>query len=171
MLHEKQIFERNNVTETITVTESAARYGWFVSWHRSYMCQAARLIVLRCSWQLQLKSMKSCKDYRPRSLCKFQIDLSVQNATNALVPYFARTRLAAIVRWTLVMVLQRLLIIEMYLRELLISRSCSWTITSLISFQSSPLVRPQWTRTHQCTLKDEWSVVGKQFSVGFQFLS
>jgi len=31
MLHEKKIFKTNNVTETITVTESAAGYSWFVS--------------------------------------------------------------------------------------------------------------------------------------------
>jgi hypothetical protein len=29
----------------------------------------------------------------------------------------------------------------------------------------------QWTSTHQCTMKDEWWVVKKQFSVGFQFPS
>ncbi len=30
---------------------------------------------------------------------------------------------------------------------------------------------PNWTSTHQCTIKDGWYVISKQFSVGFQFPS
>jgi hypothetical protein len=46
--------------------------------------------------------------------------------------------------------------------------------SSISSVWSSQLLtrkaRPQWTSsTHQCSMKDEWSVVRKQFSVGFQF--
>jgi hypothetical protein len=48
----------------------------------------------------------------------------------------------------------------------------TWTVRSWKSWFCSTIwqlfvVGPEWTRTHQCTLKDGWKVISQQFSVCF----